>query len=169
MTSPTAADQAARLITRRRGLALLATAVPLGLVAACSSDDAPETSTPAPAPTAGPTVAQQVSLDEAAIIALYDAVISTLPDGDTRARPVLVAIREQHQQHLAALDQADAPASEGAPAAPATIATLVDAERAAARGRIRSCTEAQEPELARVLAFIAASEASHVPALRELA
>ena len=40
--------------------------------------------------------------------------------------------------------------------------------REAARSRIRACVAADDADLARLLTFIAASEASHVPALRDL-
>ena len=50
----------------------------------------------------------------------------------------------------------------------AAIANLMAAEREAARSRIRACVAADDAELARLLTFIGASEASHVPALRDL-
>jgi rubrerythrin len=44
----------------------------------------------------------------------------------------------------------------------------MEAERQASRARRTSCGATTDPELARILTFIAASEASHVPALRQL-
>lgn len=171
MTSPTSPSTGARLLTRRQGLGLLATAVPLGLIAACGNDDstAPPTSMPeAPEP---PSLAGRVSAEEEALIALYDAALAALPADDTRSRPLLIAIRDEHAQHRAALAMGASPgASPGMTAADGdvSVAMLVDAERAAVKNRIRACTEAQDAELARVLALIGASEAGHVPALRSL-
>jgi hypothetical protein len=50
----------------------------------------------------------------------------------------------------------------------AAIGVLIDAERSAMRQRIDACVAATDPETARTLTFIAASEGSHVPALKDL-
>ncbi|MCX6431625.1 MAG: hypothetical protein NTX29_02175 [Actinobacteria bacterium] len=50
----------------------------------------------------------------------------------------------------------------------AALAALVSAEHAASRDRIRACVDSPDPETARLLALIGASEAAHVPALRDL-
>ena len=85
---------------------------------------------------------------------------------------------EAVERHLAALtgepvapasEQASAVAASGGPVtAKSAVRTLIAAERAAARQRIEACVAATEPGLARTLAFIAASEASHIPALKEV-
>lgn len=49
------------------------------------------------------------------------------------------------------------------------LAALADAEAQARRQRIRACDAAADPELARVLAVIAASEAQHAVVLDDLA
>lgn len=179
MASPSTTSPNARLITRRQGLGLLAAAVPLTLVAACNSSQRAST----PATTAveqvpGPSLGQAVAADEEALIALYEAVIASLPEDGGSVRPLLLAIRDQHRQHRTALLADAASAGDAAPApdpAPSfapgdrALAALLEAERAAAKARIRACVAAEDPELVRVLAFIAASEASHVPALRALA
>ena len=171
MTSPTTRSEAGRLLTRRQGLGLLATAVPLGLITACGSADPTAAPTTTPDATAAPDLDQQASADEEAIIALYDAVIASMPAGDPR-RPVLLAIRDEHELHRLALAPGSTAAttpSAGGPSGDITVATLLDAEQVAVKSRIRACTQAQDADLARLLAFIGASEAGHVPALRSLA
>lgn len=160
----------AHAITRRQGLAGLLALLPAGAVAACSSGAIPVADVPATAePT--PELSSEVAAAEADLIARYDAVIATLAEGSDRVRSTLEAIRMQHAEHLSALGGAPTGASvagaEAVVGSPA-IAALVDAERQAAKARIGSCVEASDPELARTLAFIAASEASHVPVLRRL-
>lgn len=171
MTSPTTPRTGAFLITRRRGLGLLAATLPMGLLTACG--DATSTSAPATTreATTGPTLTQRVTADEAALVALYDAALQVLSANDGPLRPLLETIRDQHAQHLAALntDGVEVPqtpgpvSSDGVP-----VSALIEAELAAAKRRIRDCTEAQDPGLARLLAFMGASEASHVPALRSV-
>ena len=97
-------------------------------------------------------------------------MLAAFTDLAPAAATLLATIRDQHAQHRDALGgTASEPARVPAPASPAAaIASLVAAERTASRDRIRSCVAADSPESARLLAFIAASEASHVPALRDL-
>ena len=178
MTSPTSPSTGPRLLTRRQGLGLLATAVPLGLIAACGNEDSATPPTALPQASQPPSLAQQVAAEEAGIIALYDAALAALPPDD--ARPLLLAIRDEHEQHRAALaaeaspgstasgDEAAGDSVGGIPDGDISVAMLVDAERAAVKNRIRACAETQDAELARVLALIGASEAGHVPALRSL-
>ena len=49
-----------------------------------------------------------------------------------------------------------------------SLRDLIGAERRATRSRVSACVETSDPELARVLALIGASEAGHVAALRSL-
>jgi hypothetical protein len=160
-------------ITRRQGLLGLVALVPVGALASCSSEQAPD-APPTTTAAAPPPISARVAEEEAALIALYDAAIAALPAGQDQARSTLELIRRQHADHLSALGGGQLNASaEGVPgAAPqplqASISTLLDAERQAARDRIRSCVEATDMDLSRTLAFIGASEASHVPALRDL-
>ena len=97
---------------------------------------------------------------ERALIEAYDAVMASDPD------PRLAAIRAQHQAHLEALGASDDPASASSAGPSATRGSLVALERDAAVRARQDCLEAEDPELVRTLAFIAASEASHAPALR---
>lgn len=155
-------------LTRRQGLAALGLIGPVALLAACSSDDsATATATLAtePEPAAPDAV---VAGEEAQLIAHYDAVLASLPEGQGTAREILIALREQHVAHREALGGGGEAILENLPEAP-SIASLAAAEKAASKARIRACTEATDPELARTLAFIAASEASHVPTLKDLA
>lgn len=129
--------------------------MPLLAVAACAS----------PADSAGPAAATAPAsaADEAALIEQYDAIISAFPTLAIR----LATIRDQHAAHLAALG--GAPAAPGTPvpsAVPRTaqeaVTALTAAEKAASVMRLEDCVAATDPQQARTLALIAASEASHV-------
>ena len=163
---------AVRGLTRREGLIALALVAPAGILAACtgSAEPAPPSAS-ASAPPAD--LAAEVAGEESALIATYDALLAGVPGLSEEASALLTLIRDQHVQHLRRPGRdrrAQPPASPGtAPATPAAaISLLVAAEREAARSRIRACVAADEPDLARLLTFIGASEASHVPALRDL-
>lgn len=109
---------------------------------------------------------REVATAERALIAAYDAAIAAFPS----LAVDLAAVRAQHADHLSAMaaDGAEPPAAT-TPASPAeAIAALRAAEQQAARARRTSCVAAADPELARVLALIAASEQSHAAYLREL-
>jgi hypothetical protein len=164
-----AAARAMRGITRREGLIALALAGPAALLAACTSDTAEPG--PTPSPTTSPEgAAESVAADEALLVASYDAALAALPDADPAVIALLTGIRDQHAAHRDALGGTslvpDAPPQPAAQAA--VIDELLAAERQAARDRIDACETAADPELARLLAMIGASEASHVPALREV-
>lgn len=105
------------------------------------------------------------------MIALYDAAISALPAGPSSERTLLERIRGEHAAHLSALTGASEPADipMDRTTAPVSLRDLIGAERRATRSRVSACEEASDPELARVLALIGASEAGHVAALRSLA
>lgn len=156
-------------ITRRTGLAL-ALAAPIGLLAACS-DGASDAAVPAGSDGSGDVPSGKQAVDqavqEADLVALYDAVLAAFPGSD--AADVLAAVRDQHARHRDALGGATGP-SAATPTVPTTLrgalTALADTEREASRARIRACVDAADPEKARLLSLIAASEASHVPALR---
>lgn len=152
--------------TRRQGLTALAVVGPIGLLAACSSsaEPGPESSSQLPA-----TVSAAVAAQEQELVALYVAVIAAYPV----LGPSIAPIADQHRQHATSLGASSSPspsptATELPETADEALAALMSAERQAMRQRIDSCVEADEPGLARTLAFIAASEGSHVPALRDL-
>ena len=158
-----------RGITRREGLIALTLGGPAALLASCTSDTAE------PGPTPSPVVSlegatESVAASEALLAASYDAAIAALPDADPAVIALLTGIRDQHAAHRDALGGTSlAPDAPPQPAAQAAVIDeLLAAERQAARDRIDACESATDPELARLLAMIAASEASHVPALREI-
>ena len=163
-TSPRPAPR----LTRRQGLAAVGLIGPMALLVACSSD---EESAPAATLSTEPEAVSPdvtVAAEEALLIAHYDAVLEGLPEAESSTREALVALREQHVAHREALGGGGEPLLDDLPETP-SIASLASAEKAASKARIASCVDAADPELARTLAFIAASEASHVPALKELA
>ena len=128
-------------------------------LAACSSDE------PAPDATADADAAlrQSVAEDEQRLIALYDATIAVVDEGPLRT--TLQTLRDQHAEHAATIAPEVGPAqvAGGVP----TIADLQALERAAASARRDACVAATDAELARVLTFIGAAEAAHVPALTQ--
>lgn len=153
-------------VTRRQGLALLAVLAAPAWLGACGGES-PEATTVETTTPPAPDLADVVAGEELALIALYDAALASLPEADERRRALLTALRQQHVEHRDALaPDADVAGSDAAPLAPG-LRDLAAAERKATKARIRACVEADDPQLARTLAFIAASEASHVPALLE--
>lgn len=155
-------------LTRRQGLAALGLLGPVAVLSACSSDDdAVATATLSAEPEPAPPD-DLVAAEEALLIAHYDAVLAAIPETQGDVRAALTALREQHVAHREALGGGGEPVLDDLPDSP-SVASLVAAEKAASKARIRACVEAADPELARTLAFIAASEASHVPALKDLA
>jgi hypothetical protein len=171
VTEAEAGRLSTRGLTRREGLLALALLAPAGLLAACTGSAEP---TPGSTAASAPPVdlAAEVAAEESALIASYDAVLAAATGLGDEAFALLALIRDQHRQHLDALGGIDSPSPSVASAAPSTAAaavgSLIDAERAAARSRIRACVAAEDADLARLLTFIGASEASHVPALRDL-
>jgi hypothetical protein len=158
--------------TRRQGLTALALLGPVGLIAACSSGSG-ATAASATATTSA-SLADEVVREEEGLIATYEAVLAALPDLPAETATLLGTIRDQHAQHRDALGGGSGASPSAAPTAqPSTAADalgiLVAAEREASRSRIRACVAAEDPELARLLAFLAASESAHVPALRGVA
>ena len=154
-------------LTRRQGLISAALLGPAALLAACSSDEQPTATATLGSETAEPTVDETVAADESLLIAHYDAVLATLPESQTSVREVLHSIREQHVAHREALGGGGEADLAELPEEP-SLSSLTAAEKAASKARIRSCVDTTDPELARVLAFICASEASHVPTLKRL-
>lgn len=154
-------------LTRRAllgGSALMAA----GLVAAC-------TAAPAPGPTQAPTpdvdpdteVTAALAADEAALIDLYDAVMTAHP----ALTPELATLRDEHVAHADAVG-ASPTASPSAPAVGSraeALAALLAAEEQAVAQRTAACEAASATELARLAALIAASEAGHAQFLRGIA
>lgn len=168
VAGPSGGDSVDSRLTRR---ALIGSGLLLGtsLVAGCTSGPAPgpdPSPTPTPEADADVAVRESVAGDEAAIIALYDAVIAAYPNlaGD------LTPLRDEHRAHAEAMGAA-LPA-EPAPAAPATqpqaLAALLDAEQQAVGQRTAACEASETADVARTIALIAASEAGHAEYLRSL-
>lgn len=149
-------------LTRRRLLLAAGAAAALGAAGCSSTSEGTDATGAADAD----VLLADVATDEQGLIARYDAAIAAFPG---MAAP-LRAIRDQHADHLAALGtRPRAVPSAGAPATPdGAIAGLRDAERQAARARRAACVAADDTQVARLLALIAASEASHVPALKSV-
>jgi hypothetical protein len=160
--------------TRRRAL-MTAGAVTAGLLTACSPEP------PGPGPEEA-RKAKAAALEETtlrihaaavsrSLLAHYDAVLAAHPGQHTRLAPLRTAVG----RHIAAL----APSSEGAvrspapPAAPAVpadpvqaVTALATAERGTADAHTTALMKAP-PELARLLASVAAASAAHAYLLTE--
>lgn len=177
-------------VVGRRRLLLAAAALPLaaGSLAACTGDggDAASTS-PSPGAPDDPDLAlrRQVWADEAALLAAYDATLDAHPDLADRLAP----LRAQHLAHRDATGVSGPSGANGGAAASggssagggtatgggsdaavpssrrAAVAALAALERKAAGARTDACGRAASGELARVLALVSASEASHAAAL----
>lgn len=160
--------------TRQGGLsrrALLAGSAIVGATlvtgAACTSGPEPE-----PAPTSSPPADQDAALrtavgaQEADLIALYDATMQAHPG----LAASLAAIRDEHAAHAESMASV-APSTQPAPIAATrgeALAALIAAEQQAIALRATACEEALDPELARLTALIAASEAGHAEFLRSI-
>jgi hypothetical protein len=170
--------------TRRALLAATAT-LPL-LVAGCRGTQALGTP-PRPAPDVG--VLRAATIAEQDMVARYQAALRRLRDGagtGTAAVPtvtaVLAGLLAQHEDHLRQLRArhvAGSPLAAGSaplprpsaaalPARPRrALAALARAEQAASDNLLAQLGAAS-PALAQLLASIAASEATHVPALHAI-
>jgi hypothetical protein len=161
---------------RRRTLLGLVALAAAPVAAGCTDSSSPEPAPTRPSPTNAPEpdpettdgpLRADVAAAESTLLALYSATLTAHPS----LRGTLTPIAEQHEQHLRAMN--DAPGSATAAAPPpsvasdpaAAVAELIAAERAAADARTQACGQARDVELARLLALIAASEASHAQAL----
>ncbi|MEZ5116327.1 MAG: hypothetical protein R2737_08665 [Candidatus Nanopelagicales bacterium] len=177
--------------TSRRALLAGLMALPVAPLAGCTSGDA----TPPDPSRATGTAADadallrgRVTAAEDALVARYDATIAAHPALAERLAP----LRDQHLAHREAVT-AEGPVADGGAAAPspspsggpagggsggsggpatavptdraAAVAALRRAEQEAARDRTEACTAAAGAGLARLLALVAASEASHQAAL----
>ena len=109
-------------------------------------------------------------LDELSLLAAYAGVIEAFPE----LLGTLTTIAEQHKAHAAALGATPETLDAVQPKAPETtkvrqaVGQLLDLERTAAAIRVEGTAATDNPENIRLLTFIAASEASHVPELRDL-
>lgn len=154
-------------LTRRSVLAGSAVAG-LALLVGCTSDPAPAPSgsSSQPEPDADAPVRASVASDEAAIIALYDAVLAAYPGLSADLAP----LRDEHIAHAEAMASPTGPAAT--PAAPGSqpraLAALIEAEQQAIAQRTSACEASTGADIARTIALIAASEAGHAEFLRGL-
>lgn len=151
-----------RLLARSAGATCALAGV--GVLAACGTDGpSAGATTPAPMVDSG-SVYLDVATSERALIARYTETIATFPQLATHLEPLL----RQHVEHLAAtgVDAPNPPPQDSPRGLTAAITALRQAELTAAVERRKSCLLATEPEFVRTLTFIAASEASHIAALK---
>lgn len=146
-----------RGLTRRHLLLGAVTGPALVYVAGCSDESEPVS-------LAADPVRLEALGAELDLIAVYQATIAARPD----LASVLTVILDQHREHARALEVTEADAPTPAPRAPAAaldLGGLRELERRAAGLRAGACVRAGNPELARLLALIGASEAQHVAVL----
>ncbi len=137
-------------------------------LAACGGDDPTPQAIeiePSKPPEQDPTL-----LDELALIGAYEGTIAV----HSELRGTLTTIAEQHRAHARALGATaeDLAAIEPIPPQAANakeaVANLIKRERNAAQQRAQAAEQASEPDRIRALTFIAASESSHVPELKDV-
>lgn len=150
--------------------AILAAGATLAAAACSPGTDAapsPSGSTPEAAPP-DPDLGlrSEVAAREWALVALYDAALAAPGAPDPS---LLSLLRDQHREHAGALGSSG-PEDTASPTPTATgvdvRARLIEAEQQAAGARSDACQAARDPDLVRLLALIAASEAGHAESLR---
>ena len=142
-----------------------ATAVAL---AACGGNEPPpEAVDVAPSPTVEKS---EALLDELALIGAYEGTLAIYPE----LRGSLAGISEQHRAHARELGATEEDFTDLEPIPPKAanareaITNLISRERRAAEQRAQTAEQSESAEQVRAFTFIAASEASHVPELRDV-
>ena len=162
----------ARPLERRRVLlgaiaapVLGATAVAL---AACGSDEPPPEAVDIdPSPTVEKS---EALLDELALVGAYEGTLAIYPE----LRGSLACTTDQHRTHARELGATEADFTDLAPIPPKAtnareaITNLISRERRAAEQRAQTAEQSESAEQVRAFTFIAASESSHVPELRDI-
>lgn len=161
-------------LTRRRTLLAGAALGGTALLTGCAEDDGPDR---AEHSSAADRLRRRAARDSTTLLARYDATLTAHPALEERLRP----LRSEVARHAQAFTDRDAPSPSGTPskgpahkaAAPAVPederaarGALADAERALADARTQELLGAP-PELARLLASVAASGAAHAYLLAE--
>ncbi|MCX5203854.1 hypothetical protein OG897_20650 [Streptomyces sp. NBC_00237] len=152
--------------TRRRALALSGAAA-AGLLAGCSNTDAPSgssgTQTSAAAGKAAARIRGAATRTSADLLAHYDAVLKKHPAEAGRLKPLREEVARQAQVLRGATGRATAGSAPVTVAAEpgAAVKELADAARRASDAQLAAVDRAT-PELARLLASVAASGAVHV-------
>ncbi|MFE0193829.1 hypothetical protein [Streptomyces sp. NPDC058989] len=155
-------------LTRRWTLLAGAALGGAALLTGCAEDDGPDR---AEHSSAADRLRERSARDSAALLARYDATLTAHPALEERLRP----LRSEVARHARAFTDDDAPSPSAAPsrgpahevAAPsvpedekAARGALAEAERRLADARTKDLLAAP-PELARLLASVAASGAAH--------
>ncbi|MCZ4122525.1 hypothetical protein [Streptomyces sp. H39-S7] len=145
------------LVVGAGGLAALA-----GLATGCSGGTPAAADTPHPTPPAVPGAAlrARAATDSTALLARYDGLIAARPELTARLAPLRAEVA-RHAQAFGAPAPKPAPAGTTVTTVPPTLGTLADAERRLADTRATALLDAP-PELARLLASMAAAGAAHV-------
>lgn len=153
--------------------ALVVSGIPvavLGIAAlsSCGSDEpVPEAIEVQPSE---PETPEENVLDELSLIGAYLGAIDAFPE----LRGSLTAIADQHRAHATALGATPEQLQGISPIAPASarikpaLAELIARERAAADLRADAANAGTDPDTVRSLTYIAASESSHIPELRDI-
>ncbi len=169
---PSPASSLARTGISRRAV-LLGAALPVGLVTlgsltSCGGGEAtPEAIEIAPTE---PEAPEENLLDELSLIGAYLGAIEAHPE----LRGSLTSLADQHRAHARELGASQEELSAIVPITPAaakvkaTLTELIARERAAADLRAQSAQLDPAGERVRTLTFIAASESSHIPELRDI-
>ncbi len=143
-------------------------ALSLGVLSACGNDDgSPEAIEIQPS---APEQPDENLLDELSLIGAYLGAIEAFPE----LRGTLTSIADQHSAHASELGATSEQIASVVPIAPAAarikpvLAELIARERAGAELRAEAAQSSQDSERVRTLTYIAASEASHIPELRDV-
>ena len=151
---------------------VLAGALVLVTVAACSDSPPPPTGRPGEVPRNDPDrpIVDAVVADKLALLREYDAALVARPE----LAKELGSLRAAHQAHLDALGQ---PPVDATPSPSPTVAAetraailrrLAVAEKDAAGRRVTQCRELRSGAVARLVAAIGGAEAAHAARLRDL-
>ncbi|MDX2709093.1 hypothetical protein PV350_40550 [Streptomyces sp. PA03-6a] len=173
-------------IPRRRAVrAALVLPAAAGLLGGCSDGTRPEGTSAKGSPAADATAAlrKRAARDSAALLAQYDATVAAHPDLVKQLQPLRAEVARHAQAFgtsARAASPSAAPSSSSSPmsspspsaspsvpaGAAAALSALAAAERTLADARATALLDAP-PELARLLASVAACGAGHVLLLKE--
>ncbi|MFJ9917070.1 hypothetical protein [Actinacidiphila glaucinigra] len=169
-------------IPRRRAVrAALVLPAAAGLLGGCSDGTRPQGTSAKGSPSADASVAlrRRAARDSAALLARYDATLAAHPDLGARLRPLRAEVAGHAEAfasngRTASPSAAPSPSFSPSPSAPPSVparagdalSALAAAERALCDARAAALLDAP-PELARLLASVAACGAGHVLLLKE--
>lgn len=172
-------------IPRRRAVrAALVLPAAAGLLGGCSDGTRPEGTSAKGSPAADATAAlrKRAARDSAALLAQYDATVAAHPDLAKRLRPLRAEVARHAEAFGTSARSASpsaapsssspmsSPSPSASPSVPAeagaALSALAAAERTLADARATALLDAP-PELARLLASVAACGAGHVLLLKE--